>query len=149
MSEDQRRLAANLFNRTWELLRQEERTPEEDDRLAHIAHASRFHWGEAGTAANLARGEWMCSRVYAELGRVEPALHHAQRCLAYVEAYLSEMEDWDLPYAHEALARAHLVAGDEAAARRHAEEARRLGGAIAEDEDRELLLGDLETLPFG
>ena len=148
MIDEQRRLASNLFNRTWELLRQEERTPEEEDRLIHIAHASRFHWGEAGTAANLARGEWMCSRVYTDLGRAEPALHHAERCLAYVEAHPSEMEDWDLPYAHEALARAHLVAGDEAAARRHAQEAGRLGEAIAEDEDRELLLRDLETLPF-
>ena len=148
MTDDQRRLAANLFNRTWELLTKEERTPEEDDRLIHIAHASRFHWGEVGTAANLARGEWMCSRVYADLGRAEPALHHAERCLAYVDSYPSEMDDWDLPYAHEALARAHLVEGDETAARRHAKEARRLGEAIAEEEDRELLLGDLEPLKF-
>lgn len=146
MSDEQRRLAVSLFNRTWQLLKEEGRTPEDDDRLVHIAHASRFHWGEAGTAANLARGEWMCARVYAALARAEPALHHAARCLAYVEGYPSEMEDWDLPYAHEALARAHLAAGDGQAAGRHVDEARRLGQLIREVEDRELLLADLDSL---
>jgi hypothetical protein len=146
VTDEQRRLAANLFNRTWELIGRDDRSPEDDDRLVHIAHASRFHWGEIGTAANLARGEWLCSRMYVTLGRAEPAVHHAERCLAYVEGYPSEMEDWDLPYAHEALARARLLAGDEDAAREHVAAARELASAIDEADDRDLLLGDLENL---
>jgi hypothetical protein len=90
----------------------------------------------------------MCSRVYVSLGRMEPALHHAQRCLAYVEGYPSEMEDWDLPYAHEALARAHLLAGDLESARGHFETAQELAPRIEEADDRDLLLADLETLAF-
>ena len=115
--EQRRRLAVDLFNRAWELMRLPERTPEQGDELIHAAHASRHHWSEVGTTANLARGEWQLSRVYATLGRAEPALFHAKRCLAYCESDPAALEDWDLPYAHEALARAHAVAGDEAEAR--------------------------------
>ena len=52
-----RRLAVELFNRSWRLLELTERTPEQDDELIHCVHASRHHWGEVGTAAQLARGE--------------------------------------------------------------------------------------------
>ena len=81
-----RKLAADLFNHTWTLLEKPDRTPAEDDEMIHSAHASRFHWGEVGEPFNLARGEWQCSRVYAVLGRAEPALWHARRCLAINEA---------------------------------------------------------------
>jgi hypothetical protein len=144
---ERRRLAVDLFNHAWSLLRLPERTREEDDELIHAAHASRHHWGEAGTAANLARGEWQVSRVYATLGRAEPALYHAERCLAYCEGDPDALEDWDLPYAYEALARAHAVAGNAAEARVNAGRARELGERIADAEDREQLAADLATLP--
>jgi DNA-binding transcriptional MerR regulator len=143
---DHRRLGVDLFNKTWTLLEKEGRTPEEDDELVHCAHASAYHWLHAGTAANRARSEWQCSRVYAVLGRAEPALHHARRCLALCEASPEALEDWDLPFAHEALARAHGVAGEQDEARRHAERARALGEQIAGPEERELLEADLATL---
>ena len=145
--EQRRRLAVDLFNHAWTLLRMPERTPEQDDELIHAAHASRHHWAEVGTAANLARGEWQVSRVYATLGRAEPALYHAGRCLACCEGAPDELEDWDLPYAYEALARAHAVAGNEAEAKRLAARARALGEEIEDDEDREQFEGDLQTLP--
>src|SRR5438445_184214 len=58
-----------------------------------------------------------------------------------------DAEDWDVPFAYEALARAHAVAGDAAEARRYVELARADAGKIAEPEDRELVLADLETIP--
>ncbi len=131
-AEAQRRLGIDLFHRTWALLELPSRTPEEDDELLHCAHASAYHWAQVGTPANRARSEWQCSRVYAVLGRAEPALHHARRCLELVESAPAEMEDWDLPAAYEALARAYAVAGD-------ADEARRWRGlgleALAHVED--------------
>ena len=83
-----RKLAADLFNHTWTLLEKPDRTAAEDDEMIHSAHASRYHWGEVGVGeqVNLARGEWQCSRVYAVLGRAEPALWHASRCVAINEA---------------------------------------------------------------
>ena len=108
-----RRLAVDLFNHTWTLIEAAERTPEQDDEMIHAAHASRHHWAEVevGTRANLGRGEWQISRVYCVLGQAEPPLYHAHRCLAYVLEG-DDAEDWDLPFAYEALARAIAVAGD-------------------------------------
>ncbi len=57
-------------------------------------------------------GEWLCSRVYAVLGRGEPALWHARRALAILEIGGEGIEDWDRPAVYEALARACAVAGD-------------------------------------
>src|SRR3954464_1947812 len=105
------------------MMRQDDRSAADDDRMLHAAHASRHHWGEVGTPANLARGEWQCSRVYAVLGRAEPSLHHAHRVLEICEQH--GIADWDLAFAYEALARAHAVAGDAAATETALAEARR------------------------
>lgn len=144
---DERLLAAQLFNETWRLMEQENRTTEDDDRMIHAAHASRYHWGQVpeATPANLARGEWQISRVYTVLGRAEPALHHARRVLAICER--GDVEDWDLAFALEALARAYAVAGDAAQARRYTDRALAAAGDIADGEDRALVLADLETIP--
>jgi hypothetical protein len=147
VSVDRRRLAVDLFNDVWTLLGKSERTPEEDGEMIHAAHASRHHWSEVGTTANLARGEWQVSRVYATLGRAEPALYHASRCLAYCESKPHELEDWDLPYAFEALARASSIAGNTQEAQRFAARARELGEQIKDEDDREHLNADLATLP--
>jgi len=145
--EQERKLAVDLFNHVWTLLERPDRTPEQDDDLIHAAHASRYHWGKAGTTVNLGRGEWQISRVYSVLGHAEPALYHAERCLAYCESSTGELEDWDLPFAYEALARAHAVAGNPTESERFAALARELGERIEDEEDRELLDRDLATLP--
>ena len=144
--EEERQLAVDLFNRAWTLMETDERTSEQDDELVNTAHASAYHWTQVGTPANRARSEWQLSRVYVVLGRVEPALHHARRCREICEASPEAMEDWDLPYAHEALARAHALAGEADEAGRHAAAARELAGRVAGAEDREHLEADLATL---
>jgi hypothetical protein len=143
---DERELAVDLFNYVWTLLELPQRSPEQDDELIHAAHASRHHWGRVGTPANLARGEWQLSRVYATLGRAEPALHHARRCVAYCEASPEAMEDWDLPFAYEALARANAVAGDEEESAHYLARAREVGDLIEGAEERALLDRDLATI---
>ena len=144
-----RKLAADLFNGTWTFLEMSDRTPAQTDEMIHMAHASRFHWGEVvasgiGQPVNLARGEWLCSRVYAVLGRAEPALWHARRCLEIDEA--NGIRDWDIAFAYEAMARASSVAGDLVAAREWAARARAACEEVVEPEERELIEGDLATL---
>jgi DNA-binding transcriptional MerR regulator len=141
----ERRLAIGLFNGVWRLLEKEDRTVEEDDDMVHMAHASRHHWGRVGAPANLSRGEWQCSRVYSVLGRAEPALHHARRGLEICRA--QGIGDWDLAFAYESLARASAVAGDKEQARAWTEQALAAAEDIVQDEDRELVLTDLETIP--
>jgi hypothetical protein len=62
---EERRRGVALFNEVRTLLE----SCGDDERMLHMAHASRFAWGEAPECRpeNLARGEWLCSRVYAVL----------------------------------------------------------------------------------
>jgi hypothetical protein len=141
-----RRLAADLFNRSWRYLELDRRTPEQDDELVHCVHASCWHWRRVGSPAHLARGEGHCARAYAALGRPEPALHHAQRCLDLTRAGGEGFEEWDLASALEVMARAQLAAGDSAAAADYAELSRRELESVADPDDRAVIESQLDEL---
>jgi DNA-binding transcriptional MerR regulator len=146
-AEVHRRLGVELFNFVWRLMEAEERTVEQDDEMVHAAHASAWHWSRSAAddlAQRLAVAEWQCSRVYAVLGRAEPALHHARRCVAMAEA--GGLEDWVSASAYEAMARASSVAGDRAAFEQWRDRARAATEAIGDEEEREVIEGDLATL---
>ncbi len=145
-ADEHRRLGIELYNRTWELLE----GGADSDETVHTAHASAYHWRHAAgaTAANRARSEWLCSRVYALLGRPEAALHHARRCIELVESAPAEMEDWDKAGAYEALTRAHLAAGEMEDARHFFELAREETAKIGEEDDRKHIEADLDRLPL-
>jgi hypothetical protein len=142
--EEHRALGVELYNQTWELLE----GAAAPDVVVDTAHASAYHWRHAAgaTMANRARSEWLCSHVYAVVGRPEPALHHAERCLALVQGHPEEMKDFDLPGAYEALARAHAVAGRTEEARRYLELGRVETAKIADAEDREHLESQLASI---
>lgn len=140
-----RSLAAELFNRVWELMEKPDRSQRETDLMIHAAHASRYHWEKEGDATNHARGEWQVSRAYAVAGRPEPSLHHARRCLEIAER--SSLGAFDVAFAHEALARAHALAGDPEAAARHEAQARESAAQVDDREEREVVLADLARLP--
>ena len=144
-----RRLGVALFNHVWSLLETPDRTTAQVDEMIHSAHASRFHWerAEDRRVVNLARGEWQCSRVYAVLGRGEPAVWHAKRCLDYVAAAGDDRDDWDLAAASEAMARAYAVAGDPGAAADWRQKATAALEDIADPEERRLIESDLATVP--
>jgi len=78
------------------------------------------------------------------LGRAEPALHHANRCLTL--ATENELEPFDVGVAHEALARAYRVAGDQASVAEHVALADIHAAKITDAEDRTILDGDLADL---
>lgn len=130
----------DLYNGLWRLLEQPERTADEDALLIHQAHASLYHWSQVGEQINRARGEWMCSRVDATVGRAEPAMWHARRAVELAEP----TGDWDLAVAYEAMARAAVVGGDPDAARSWIARARSV--QVLEDEDREVVEKDLAAV---
>lgn len=146
-----RQLGKDLFNLTWTLIEKADRSPAEDDEMVAATHASSFHWSRGGgTLANEARGHWQISRVYSTLGRGEPAVWHARRCLQLAEAATAAgvADDWDVPAALEGLARAQAVAGDRPAAMETRARAVAALSAIADPEDRQLIEQDLETTPI-
>jgi DNA-binding transcriptional MerR regulator len=146
-----RQLGVDLFNSTWTLIEKADRTPAESDEMIHRAHASRWHWARAAGAKpiQLARGEWLCSRVYATLGRGDAAAWHARRCLEIVEASSAEdgRESWDLAGAYEAMARAAHVAGDAASTALWKGKAIEALASIEDADDRQPIEGDLAALP--
>lgn len=142
---DHRRIGRELFNHVWTLLETPDRTPEQVDDLIHAAHASRYHWTIGGEPAHHARGEWQCARVYSVLGRAEPALWHARRCVELCQHF--GLGDWDLAAAYEGMARALSVAGDAAGAADWKARAQAALADVADPDDREPIAADLATLP--
>ena len=136
--------AIDLFNLTWSLLDKKDRTPEEDDKMIHAAHASRFHWGEIGTPLEFERGEWQISRVYSVLKRGEPALYHAERCLNICRK--NGIGDFDIAFAYEALARAYAVAGQRIQSEAHLKLAKEAAQQIKKEEDKNYFLSELKTI---
>jgi hypothetical protein len=143
---DHRQLGVDLYNYTWTLLEQEDRTRDDDDAMLNATHASAYHWSHAAGAGpqNAARSQWQISRVNAVLGRGEAALYHAERCLEHCTE--NEVGDWDLAAAYEAVARAQKLLGNDAEFRRNLELGRDALAQIAEAEDREHIEEDLDAL---
>jgi hypothetical protein len=144
--EDHKQFATSLFNLTWSLLDKKDRTKEDNDKMIHAAHASRFHWGEIGTHTpmNLERGEWQVSRVYSVLGRSEPALYHAKNCLEICEA--NHIGDFDIAFAYEAMARANAVAAKKSESKKYLELAKKAGDQIKKKEDKDYFFSELQTI---
>ena len=142
--EEHKKLAINLFNLTWSLLDKKDRTREENDKMIHAAHASRYHWGEVGTPLEFERGEWQISRVYSVLGRGEPALYHAKRCLEICKE--NNIGDFDIAFAYEAMARAYAVGESKEECEKNTELAREAAVQIKKKEDKDYFLSELKTI---
>lgn len=140
-----KRSAVTSFNLVWSLLDKKDRTKQEDDKMVHAAHASRFHWGEIGTPVEFERGEWQISRVYSVLNRPQSALYHAERCLEICKEH--NIGDFDIAFAYEAMARAHAVAGDKSDCEKYIKLAKEAGEQIKKKEDKDLFFGDIKTVP--
>jgi hypothetical protein len=147
MSEEKnlhRKFAVSCFNGTWDLIEKTDRTQEDDARMIHMAHASRYHWGEIGTPLNFARGDWQISRVYALLGQGENALAYAKSCLHLCVD--NDIGDFDLAFAYEAAARAFKVLDDAEMTEKHLALAKETGEAIEKEDDQKYFFNELETI---
>ena len=142
--EAHRKFAVDCFNLVWNLMEKKDRTKQDDDRMMHVAHASRFHWGEIGTPVELERGEWQISRMYTVLNMPQAALYHARRCLEICKE--NNIGDWDIAFAYEAMARAHATAGQKAECRNYIELANKAAEQIKEKGDKDYLLNELKTI---
>lgn len=111
--------------------------------MVAAAYTSYYHWSQVGSAVNRQRGHWMVSRVFTVLERSEPALAHAKRCMELTEAHPDLMEDFDVAFAHEALARANALSGEAGKTQELYTQAEKLGEYIADEEDKGIFMGDL------
>ncbi len=145
LPEAQEQFAKSIYNRIWGLLEKKDRTPSGDEDLLLSAYASLYHWKIIGTVINLQRGYWMLSRVYQTLNQVEQALEWALKCQEITEENSAEMEDFDLAFAREGLARAFALAGDLDQARENYDLAAELGKIIKDPEDQQVFMKDFNS----
>jgi len=87
----------------------------------------------------------MIAVAYTEAKRKEPALYHAKRCKKLTDEHVAENDDFDLPYAHLAMAGALYLNGYKEEADKHLEEAIKLGTDIKGEADKKIFMGDLRS----
>ncbi|MCP4422872.1 MAG: hypothetical protein GY803_00105, partial [Chloroflexi bacterium] len=108
----------------------------------YAAHASCYHWLQAGTGLHHQRSEWMIARVYTVLGNAPAALRHAARCLELTQEYAELMVDFDFAFAYECIARANAISGNRDKALHYAQLAEKAGQTIVDEEDRQIFMDD-------
>ena len=136
--------AADCFNKAWDLLEKPNRTPEDERLMVALNQASIYHWLNRPDCEprHLSVGYWQASRIHAVLRNAAEARRYADVCLSYSE----DLAPFFVGYAHEALARAALVANDAAKARQHLAIATKHAAQVGPQDDRELLIKDLDEL---
>jgi hypothetical protein len=137
----QRALAVRLFNETWQRL---EATPP-DPQALQTAMASRLHWDGIGETEQLAVGDWLIAHVASRLGYSNLALDYAST--AHERAVSGQVPLWLVASVQEGMSRAHAAAGHDEERDRWAANARQTLAAVDDDEDRELIEGQLASIP--
>ncbi len=145
LEEAHQHFAKTLNGKVWELLQNSGRSKSEDELMIHAAHASCYHWLNAGTGLHHQRAEWLIAHVYTVLSMADSALWHADRCLELTNEFADSMKDFDLAYAYEGIARANALAGNQDEAIRYIQLADNSGQAISNDEDKDIFFGDFNS----
>ncbi len=136
--------SANCFNMAWDLIDKPDRNYEDDEQMIRLTQSSLWHWTQRSDCKdkNLSIGCWQASRVYALLGQADNARNYAQLCLEKSP----KGDRFCLGYAYEALARAELIAENAETAQEHLAKAWQHAEAVSDDENKQLLVNDLNTL---
>lgn len=146
--EDANQYFAVAYNGSvWKLLEKKERTEDENEEMINLAHASLLHWSKSPKCrkVNLQRGEYMISMAYIYAKNPRQALHYAKRCKKITENNIEENEDFDLAYAYLVLAMALSLNNSKIEAEEYLNKAKKLGGDIKGEKDRDIFLADLKT----
>lgn len=149
MPHDHRQMAKDLWKRTWELLEKTDRTEDETAELAEAAHASRWHWRQAGTGVHAQRGEWMLARMYCEVGVPSAAAWHLKLTEALTERHSAELADFDFAFILALRARVAALEGDLERASREFAGAEAAGRRLADADDRDEFARQLKSGNWG
>tara|TARA_R110002095_G_scaffold142521_3_gene123484 strand:+ start:380 stop:841 length:462 start_codon:yes stop_codon:yes gene_type:complete len=141
-----RYFAADCFNKTWEYLRQAERTAAENLDMISTCQASFWHWKqfEGHTPLNISIAYWQLSRVYAVTSQPRLALSFATLCLKVSQK--NQLSPFYMAYAYEALARASAVAEKQEEASTWREHAKKIAESELQGDEKQQLLEDLNTI---
>lgn len=139
-----RYFAADCNNRAWDLA-VKSRTAEEDAEMFDLAHASAFHWNAVGTELNRMRARTLLAEVHALLGMGHSALRLADETRQYFLG--RDTDDWEIAYVHVIHAHAAAVAAEAALHATSYAAAAEAVAAIADEEDRRIVMQTFELVP--
>jgi hypothetical protein len=140
----QRRIAAQCNNAAWNLIEQPTLDSREMAELVRLASTASYHWQRIGTLTNIAHADLLFSWAAARAGVGPIALDVASRALSYFSENPSE--DWELAFAHAAMAIAFYCNGDRDGHERHYAAAKELGDTLPSKE-ASLFLAAFRSLP--
>lgn len=147
IEEANQHFAIQYNNNIWNLLSKTDKTDDDYNEMINLAHASLLHWSKSSKCkkVNLQRGEYMIAMTYIYAERAEPALYHAQRCFKLSEEYKNRMKDFDIAYAYLIMSGALNISGLKEESQRYLQQAKELGETIADQEDKNIFLSDLNS----
>ncbi len=137
--------SAECFNKAWEYIEKTEGRSQEDElAMLHTAIASLWHWTQREDVKpeNLSIGYWQVSRVYNLIKQPNNARRYGLMSLKYAES----LEPFFKAYAYETLARAEMLADNRVIMQVYLQKARETLAEIEDEEDRQALARDLETI---
>jgi transcriptional regulator GlxA family with amidase domain len=143
-TQDERSLAAQLYNRCWDLLETDPRSSEDDVELLTSSFTSRHHWLQVGGPEQLITSDWMVARAAGATGMKDLALFFAER--AHDAAQVAGTPEWLVASTVEGVARAHAVAGNLDECNRWTDEAARLIELIEDEDDRKMIASQLAAV---
>jgi hypothetical protein len=137
--------SADCFNKTWDNMKKDgNRSNEESMDMLHTAIASLWHWKQREDASdqNLSIGYWQVSRVYCLVDQPLNARRYGLLSLQYAQG----LSPFYKGYAYETLARAEMIADKRFIMLTYLEKAREMLEQITDEEDKQTLAKDLETI---
>lgn len=137
-----RTFAPRFFNHTWELMDRAELDDDQVDEMLSSAFAQRAHWYQVGDARNRAIADWQVSRAAVLAGYPDLARRFGERSLQEADA----LDPFVRGFAHEAIARAAASVDDVETFETHLAAARELAGQIDDEEERRVLVADLDLM---
>lgn len=136
--------AVEYNNRAWALAGAP-RTSIEDAQMLDAAHAAAAHWAVVGTQLNHMRATMLLAHVHALLGRGASAMAYAREMHAYFLA--NDTPDWEVAFTHAIHAGAAHANGEEALYRASYAAAVDALEAIADAEDRAIVMQTFTQIP--
>ena len=137
--------SVEYFNQTWESIEKTDpRSAEDNMTMLHTAIASLWHWTQREDVKpeNLVVGYWQVSRVYNLIKQPNNARTYGLLSLKYAE----RLEPFFKAYAYETLARAEMQSNNRVIMKVYLEKAYQMVEQIENEEDKQLLLKDLESI---
>ncbi|MHA1904934.1 MAG: hypothetical protein ACW968_14740 [Candidatus Thorarchaeota archaeon] len=150
VNEFHKKFGAKTNGGVWAVLDNKTPTEDELENALELAYTSRYHWKQAGTLTNDVRAVYMISRVFSHMKKGEPAVHHAKKMLELAKKAEKEdsdnWKDFDMPFVYEAIAKAHVAAGNKDECQKYVKMSQELIDKLKDKQDKEICQGELDKV---